>query len=73
MLVLTRKFGEKIIVNGNIEITYLGHKKGNVLIGIKAPQEVTIMREELLNVEESIGFAEGQAPLSSIRRTTETD
>ena len=48
ILILRRSVGEKIIV-GNIEITILEVKpNGSVNIGIKAPKEVKILREELL-------------------------
>lgn len=47
MLVLTRKLGQKIIINENIEVTILETKGESVKIGIKAPKEVTIYREEI--------------------------
>lgn len=47
MLVLTRKPGEKIIIAGNITITLLEINGGKVRIGIEAPTNVPIMREEL--------------------------
>jgi len=47
MLVLTRKKGQKLIINDNIEITILDTRGEAVKIGVKAPKEVTIFREEL--------------------------
>lgn len=47
MLVLTRKKGQKLIINDNIEITILETKGDSVKIGINAPREVTIFREEI--------------------------
>lgn len=47
MLVLTRKNGQKIIINDNIEITILDSKFDNCKIAINAPKEVKIYREEV--------------------------
>ena len=48
MLVLRRKIGEGIVISGSICVLILGIEPGRVKIGISAPTEVTIMREELL-------------------------
>jgi len=47
MLVLSRKNGQKIIINDNIEITILESKFDSCKIAINAPREVTIYREEV--------------------------
>lgn len=47
MLVLSRKNGQKIIINDNIEITILESKYDNCKIAINAPKEVKIFREEI--------------------------
>lgn len=47
MLALTRKLDEGIMIDGNIEIKILGIQGDKVKIGIKAPKEVTIYREEI--------------------------
>lgn len=46
MLVLSRKTGEKLTI-GNIEITVVRIGPNTVRIGIDAPKDVKIMREEL--------------------------
>ena len=48
MLVLTRKVDQGIVISGNIRVLVLGVERGRVKIGISAPREVTVMREELL-------------------------
>jgi len=48
MLVLSRKVGESIIINNNIKVTVVDVGRGKIRIGIEAPAEVQIMREELL-------------------------
>jgi carbon storage regulator len=47
MLVLTRKIGQKLIINDNIEIVIIETRGEAVKIGINAPKEVSIFREEL--------------------------
>lgn len=47
MLVLSRKVGESIIIDGNILIKITQVRGDKVRIGIEAPQSVRIIREEL--------------------------
>jgi carbon storage regulator CsrA len=47
MLVLTRKAGETIKINDNIEVTILSRHGSQYKIGIEAPPEVVILREEV--------------------------
>lgn len=47
MLVLTRRPGESIVVGENIVITVIEIKGGQVRIGIDAPREVDVYREEI--------------------------
>lgn len=47
MLVLTRKAGEGIIIDDNIKITVIELKGGGVRIGIEAPAEQKIYRQEV--------------------------
>jgi len=46
MLVLTRKKGETIAIGDNIQIQVLSVKGGQVRIGVDAPKEVRVNREE---------------------------
>jgi len=48
MLILTRRPDESIVLDGGIRITVLQSDSGSVRIGIEAPPEVGIFREELL-------------------------
>jgi carbon storage regulator CsrA len=48
MLVLSRKPGEKIVINNNITITVVGVIGNRVKIGIEAPDQVSILRGELI-------------------------
>lgn len=47
MLALTRKKGESIIVNNDIEISILDIRGEQVKVGIKAPKEVPVYRKEV--------------------------
>jgi len=47
MLVLARKVNEKILIGDDIEIIVVGVAGDNVRIGIKAPQDVKILRSEV--------------------------
>jgi carbon storage regulator len=47
MLVLSRKIEDKILIDGQIEIQILQIKGNTVRIGVKAPDDVKIMRGEL--------------------------
>ena len=47
MLVLSRRIGERIIINDNTEVVVLGFRSGNVRLGITAPAEVPVHRAEV--------------------------
>lgn len=47
MLILTRRPGESIIINDNITITMLEMRGNQARIGIDAPKEVAVHREEI--------------------------
>jgi carbon storage regulator len=51
MLVLTRKIDQGIVISGNIYVRVLGVERDRVKIGISAPLDVTVLRQELLDRE----------------------
>jgi carbon storage regulator len=63
MLILTRKIDQSIVIQGNIQIVVLGVERDRVKLGIAAPAEVTVLREELFNEEQQTN-----APLPLRRR-----
>ena len=48
MLILSRKAGDAIVIDGGIRIVVVQCDRGSVRIGIEAPAETTILRAELL-------------------------
>jgi carbon storage regulator len=47
MLILTRKVDQGIVISGNILVRVLGVERDRVKIGISAPTEITVLRQEL--------------------------
>ncbi len=51
MLVVTRKTDESLLIADNIEITVLDVSKDKVKIGISAPKDIKIIRNELIDTQ----------------------
>lgn len=47
MLILTRRISESVVIGDNVKITVLGVKGNQVRLGIDAPKDVSVHREEI--------------------------
>ena len=47
MLILTRRVGETVVIGNDVDITVLGVKGNQVRLGVKAPREISVHREEI--------------------------
>ncbi len=61
MLVLSRQIDEKIIIGDSIVITVVEIRRGLVRLGIDAPRDVPVHREEVYNAIRAVEAAEAEA------------
>jgi carbon storage regulator len=48
MLILTRRVGETVVIGDNVTVTVLGVKGNQVRVGVNAPKETPVHREEIV-------------------------
>ena len=65
MLILTRRVGETLIIGDEVTVTVLGVKGNQVRIGVNAPKNVTVHREEIYErIKRESDLGEDPTPVS---------
>lgn len=60
MLILTRRTGETIVIGDDVTVTVLGVKGTQVRLGVNAPKETSVHREEIYNrIQQEKNSSEG--------------
>ena len=65
MLVLSRKLNETILIGDNIRVTLLGVDGDKIKVGIDAPRDIKVFREELIEATKSTNKQALDAPVVS--------
>jgi len=68
MLILTRRVGETVMIGNEVTVTVLGVKGNQVRIGVNAPKDVAVHREEIYDriKREEDGYPAVQTPVTKV-------
>lgn len=75
MLYLTRKIGESVVINGDIEVTVVEVRGRSVRLGFSFPPTASVLRREIFErvQEENRSAAEGASILEALEKTPATE
>ncbi|MFK7890876.1 MAG: carbon storage regulator CsrA [Granulosicoccus sp.] len=68
MLILTRRVGETLMIGDEVTVTVLGVKGNQVRVGVNAPKEVAVHREEIYDRIKKEQEAEVEGELKTAKR-----
>ena len=70
MLILTRRVGETVMIGNDVTVTILGVKGNQVRVGVNAPRDVAVHREEIFERIKREGQQDGPVEASSSTTTS---
>jgi len=70
MLILTRRVGETVMIGNDVTVTVLGVKGNQVRVGVNAPRDVAVHREEIFERIKREGHDAGSAAASASAPST---
>lgn len=66
MLILTRRVGESLMIGDDVSITVLGIKGNQVRLGVNAPKEISVHREEIYQrIQQEKAKAQEEVPANA--------
>lgn len=72
MLVLSRKIGETLIIDGNVRVTVVRVSGNRVALGVEAPDDVRVLRGELRPFGDEATAETAEEPETPAKRVTRT-
>ena len=73
MLILTRRVGETLMIGDDVTVTVLGVKGNQVRIGVNAPREIAVQREEIYESIKAEKLAQETQETQGTEETEETE